>query len=1024
MIAIPNTRFFTLSMFEFLFKRKNPGPNAEREASPQASPEPKKAQGGREAPASEEARARQQEKKQAALQQAAALTDEAAALAFLLESEFADARLAAAEHVQSRAALQQALAKMRNTDRRVAKLLQQRLEALQYRAQLEERAAHCVEQAEKLLQDEKLLPNHLSELERSWMALGRLPDDLPQLLRFEQLKEQLLQRLQGQAGLQRRVLDLVVAMREAGDDTARIGSVLQEFDGIAASPENQSLPRNLWQQAQQLAEELRKRQDEVAAAQAALQACRTALQGWQQQLSQAQAAVQQAAAQAAMLAASAETAAAAETAAPEHEAAPTSEATAQREAAVNGDGEDAAATSVAESSATEAVTETTAITETTTAAPSPAPAPVIPALESFFPSRQVWQQEWRTLLQTCPAAVRDVLQQEFQQLLDQVFPPRADKVRKSDEPRAERKPEAAAEHAHATGSGQTPPKAHSNEHGKEHERTSGGKGGERHALNPAELNRAKEEFSAALSAFEAALVEGSLHDAFEQDRRLRELKQVKPGPSQAQRLVVARAELHRLQSWARWGGKVSREELVKAVEDLQGSDLPVAELAKKVGSMRERWRALDAASGPANRSQWEKFDAACTAAYAPAAAHFKKLSEERAQHAQQAQQLIDSIRTFAVQALEGEGARDWRAIAIFCQKVDQQWHRLGTIERKERKRLERDYKEWMARLETPLDAERSKEVAKREQLITEVEALDAHERGALEQLRRLQEQWQELARALPLARKVEQDLWQRFHARCEQVFAKKKENAQHEQQERRSHLQHKEALCARLEQQAAAAEADAKTLREALNQARQEWRDIGFVPRNQEQALENRWHKAQDAIQHRLQQLAQQVQQAQQQALWQRLALCQQLEAQLLAGSEEAADLWDARWQALPPLSKGTQEAARVLQTRWQQALQACADTGAGDRLRQSAARNQDALAEGVLRQEIVHGIDSPPELARQRLALQVQVLQTSLKAGRQHSGPQAALQLLALCSNPDTALQARLLRVLQRANLGGDRAQ
>ena len=111
-------------------------------------------------------------------------------------------------------------------------------------------------------------------------------------------------------------------------------------------------------------------------------------------------------------------------------------------------------------------------------------------------------------------------------------------------------------------------------------------------------------------------------------------------PALSGRLAHARDELKRLSDWARWGGNVSREELIKAVEHLGTQNLAMGELAKKVGSMRDRWKSLDTLSGSAPKSLWERFDAACSATYAPAAAHFKHLADERHTNAAKAEALI------------------------------------------------------------------------------------------------------------------------------------------------------------------------------------------------------------------------------------------------------------------------------------------------------------------------------------------------------------------------------------------------
>jgi hypothetical protein len=73
-----------------------------------------------------------------------------------------------------------------------------------------------------------------------------------------------------------------------------------------------------------------------------------------------------------------------------------------------------------------------------------------------------------------------------------------------------------------------------------------------------------------------------------------------------------------------------------------------------------------------------------------------------------------------------------------------------------------------------------------------------------------------------------------------------------------------------------------------------------------------------------------------------------------------------------------------------------------------------------VLRLEIVSGIDSGPEFARDRLKMQVEVLQSSLKSG-QKPGSQTA-QFLALCAMPalaDARTASRIEQLFRRMGAG-----
>lgn len=518
-----------------------------------------------------------------------------------------------------------------------------------------------------------------------------------------------------------------------------------------------------------------------------------------------------------------------------------------------------------------------------------------------------------------------------------------------------------------------------------------------------EAAAAQQAFVAAIDALEAALQEGLLQVASAQDKILRglDLAVVRPSDEQMMRLTQIRGELTRLKDWAKWGGNVSREELVKAVEELPGSELPLTELARRVGSSRERWKSLDHSSGPAPKALWERFDAACTAAYAPVAAHYKQLAEERQQNQAQAQGLIDDVLQYGKTALGGD-ATDWKAVASFVRDARLAWKRLGTVERRDKKRLDAEFDAAVQTLLQPLAAARAAEIARRESLISEAARLDSNERGAMDALRALQARWQELAKALPLERADEQALWQRFREACDTFFARRKAVAEAADSERQSNLAAREALCAALE----AATGQAPHLLSALlRETQAAWNQGGAVPRASEAALEQRYQAAVTALQQQIDADRRALQQARSNALRDKLHLCREAEAALAGNKAIGGTALQARWDALPRL---TAEDERVMQARFDAAL-AAVQAGGSEYLA-VLKQNVPALAEALLRQEIIAGVESPAELAGERLKLQVEVLKASMKSGQKPAAQRA--QLVALCALPaaaDAGQQARL---------------
>ncbi|KQQ96867.1 DUF349 domain-containing protein [Massilia sp. Leaf139] len=867
-------------MFEFLFKRQGDKSGNGRGAQAPAKSTPAKStpvksnsppapageggassnKGGAPSTAgSAPARAGAALREQQALQLKALDGDENRAVDFILACEFSELRLAAAELVHSRAALERVHTAMRNLDRRVAKLMQARLDAIRHHDAELARGQATLAQARALLADEHLTPNQVADLDRKWAIIAA-----PELQgEFAPVRAGLGARLEAQVQLQRAMIDRLAALRRleaAGLNAADMAASLEQMRGeqgaALAAPEHASLPRALV--AEFAAEHAR-------------------LSGALATLEQSQAAL-----------------AAREAALAEWQAQPVADLSADS-------------------------------------------------------LRRAWQK-----LPALPeGAAGSALQTRFDALLASLPQP----VRKAaPEPRA----------ADAAGAEARAPKV---------------------------PKGADQAFLDNLDALEAALQQGSLAHAAELDKVLKDTKGkgMRLTSAQADRLAHLRAELKRLSDWARWGGNVSREELIKTVEALPTQNLAMAELAKKVGSMRERWKALDSLSGAAPKSLWERFDHACTVAYAPAAAHFRHLADERHANAAKGEAIVQEAQAEIARLASGEA--DWKHVAGTVQRLRLAWSHLGAIDRKDKKRLDTLFGAALTTLQGPLEEQRKAEVAGREELIEEVLAIDPHDRHAVDHLRDIQSRWQEHARALPLERKAEQALWQRFRAACDDLFARRKETAHALDAERRAHEAAKEAVSARLE--AAAPDATAASAPKLLREAAAEWHAIGPVPRAHEARVEKRYHEAVAKVQHHADLSRRAAGLALAGALRDKLRACQELEDSLAQPEQEISKAdWRARWAAL--LAAGP-EYDPVLDARFEAALNALElDRGGYARLLEA---NRSTLLAELLRQEVAAGIDSGAEFARDRLKLQVEALQSTLKAGNKPAGRHAALH--ALCALP-----------------------
>ncbi|WP_151446052.1 DUF349 domain-containing protein [Lacisediminimonas profundi] len=819
-----------------------------------------------------------------ALEQAERLQDETQAADFLLQCHWPDARLKAAELIHSRALLEHVLGAVRNSDRRVEKLLQQRLDVLSGREAATGRGQRAVEHARTLVEAASLLVNQVADLDREWSQVGDAPDAVR--AEFDALREQLRQRLDAHTRLQHAVRDLSGRLQQLMADAepssrllppdqvaAALDRLEEEMAALCASAEAPSLPKRVLAEFKQKHDALRAALGSLEQRHAAVTAHEKMLLEWEAQ--------------------------------------------------------DVAALDVASI-----------------------------------------KQQWQAL----PALMQQDnagLEQRFQALL-----------------------------AKLDGSRQ---------------------------LQAADENERRRQarllFSLSMDGMEAALKNGALQEAAEHEHKLREmdLQLARLGGDQKLRLQNARAELGRLQGWAKWGGKMSRDELLKTAQDLPSRSLSVAELAKEVGGLRERWKALDATAGPASKEAWKKFDSACTTAYAPAAEHFKKLAQERQDNLERARALVAEVRSQA-DLLEQAGQRgagaepDWKLIAGVCDRVQQQWRRLGPVDRKPKKSLDAEFAEALARLAKPLAVQQAAEKKERQRLIEAAAAIDPAQRRAPEELQELQQRWQQRARHLPLERHDEHALWQRFRAACDQLFAKRKQHVKSADAERGAHLREREALCERLE---AAQNEKPEAIRNLLREVRTAWAKSGEVPRAVQRQIDTRFERAVAALQKRLDDGERSARQMRGELLAQRFGLCLQLERAVASGeggSDAAALAEQARaaradWERLAPASN---DAERALAARFEQDLAALA---AQDQSRVAQLRrNLPLLSHDLLRAEILLGIDSPPALSRERLKVQVEVLQSSLKSGEKPLAPHSLL--LRMCELPaplDAQDEARLRAVANR---------
>jgi hypothetical protein len=402
-----------------------------------------------------------------------------------------------------------------------------------------------------------------------------------------------------------------------------------------------------------------------------------------------------------------------------------------------------------------------------------------------------------------------------------------------------------------------------------------------------------------------------------------------------------------------------------AASDPEQPDAPRVDVKAQretIHTLRMRWKELDRLGAPANQTLWQRFDAALQTASVPVAAHHAALAAARKENQATREALLTALEALplpgspaatadqnvsetgpsAEHGVEQGGDQttdagnerganrpiDWKDLVRELGNFQTAWRKLGPLEHTApadaREALQQRHRGAIERIEAPLQQARRAAVAIREQLIAQAQSLVpepgrqrlASEPGrqrpgpdAARQVRELQAQWQDHARQLPLARAVENEVWARFKAATDAVFAQREAVFAARDAEFAANLSAAEAVLERLG--ALNAETPKAEIERTIADADRAWREGGELPRGALDGVERRFRAARAAAVELLSAGVRARWQAQCDTLTASLLLCEEREAGLGSSSaDELARHWQARGHLPVPWQ-------RVLAERW-----------------------------------------------------------------------------------------------------------
>lgn len=401
----------------------------------------------------------------------------------------------------------------------------------------------------------------------------------------------------------------------------------------------------------------------------------------------------------------------------------------------------------------------------------------------------------------------------------------------------------------------------------------------------------------------------------EAEKRLAPMKFNYFSKSTLEKLVAdVSSELHWAETEIRSQGLTRRQEICAELEGLADSE-DCAHMERQLQTLKQAWQKLarlEDAEGKELEQRFQKIVAELTG-------KLKALA-----HAQDWQlwanltlkeKLLDRVA-----ALDQE--EDLETVVKVIKEAQAEWKQIGPVPHKESQKLWDEFHSACTR-----NFERAMPFLE-EQKAGRVAAMDRRREicelaaGLAESndwqqttlaIKELQEEWKTLPHG---SRREEQKLYQQFREACDRFFARRQEHYQGQEVERSQHLIAKERLCEEAELLAATPQIDYSR---RFKHLQSEWKKIGPVPRNKEEAVWQRFRAACDAY---FQWLAAE----QQQNLQRKEALCEAVERLVAETTAEdnrkevAARLTELQqqWKEIGPVPPDRSEAL------WQRFRQPC----------------------------------------------------------------------------------------------------
>lgn len=260
---------------------------------------------------------------------------------------------------------------------------------------------------------------------------------------------------------------------------------------------------------------------------------------------------------------------------------------------------------------------------------------------------------------------------------------------------------------------------------------------------------------------------------------------------------------------------------------------------------------------------------------------------------------------------------DWKNAADAIKGYQAQWKTIGPVARERNDELwqrfrgagNRFFERRKEHYETQ-EREHRENLQKKEELCARAEELSQSTdwKSAADALKALQAEWKTVG---PVPKEHNDKVWERFRKANDVFFERRQAHFSQADTDQQENLRKKEELCARAEELSESTEW--RSTADAFKNLQTEWKAIGTVPKESNEAIWERFRQAADRFFSRRKAHYDQLEKEHKENLRSKVALCEQAE-QLSTSSEfkattEALKALQAEWKSIGPVPKARADA-------------------------------------------------------------------------------------------------------------------